>query len=254
MFIDTHAHLYLPDFEPVLEEILERTISKTAAVYLPNIDLESIEPMLRLHLRQPDKFFPMLGLHPCSVKADFKKVLKVLENRLLEPHWVGIGEAGTDLYWDKTFWPEQKSALEIQLDWAKETQKPIILHCRSSLDETIEIVKKSQDGRLFGIFHCFGGSLKQAQQIIDLNFWLGIGGVVTYKNATLPEVLKKIPLSRVVLETDSPYLAPVPLRGKLNEPANLTYIAEKLSLIYETELQAIAEVTSGNACNVFKKN
>lgn len=251
MFIDTHAHLYLPDFEPILEEVLERTFHKITAVYLPNIDLNSLEPMLQLHFRYPNKLFPMIGLHPCSVKADFRDVLKIMESQLTKHHWAGIGEAGTDLYWDTTFWPEQKIALEVQINWAKETQKPIILHCRNSLEETIALVKSAQNGRLLGIFHCFGGTLAQAQQIIDLNFWIGVGGIVTYKNSNLPNTLKHVPLNRIVLETDSPYLAPVPLRGKLNEPINLTYIATALSQIYDTDVPSIAKITSENATVVF---
>lgn len=251
MFVDTHAHLYLSDFESCLDEIIERTLAKTDSVYLPNIDLDSLEPMLRLHFRYPDKFFPMLGLHPCSVKVDFKQVLNTLESKLSETYWAGIGETGTDLYWDKTYWPEQVKSLEIQLSWAKDTQKPIILHCRNSLDETIEIIQKAQDGRLRGIFHCFGGTIEQARKIIDLNFGLGIGGVVTYKNSTLPQVLRQIPIEHIVLETDSPYLAPVPLRGKLNEPANLIYVAEKLSQVYDLELSEIASITSQNAQKIF---
>lgn len=251
--IDTHAHIYDVDFDNDIENILKRAknvgISK---IIIPNIDVESIEPMLEITKNYSDFCYPMLGLHPCYVKKDFKSQLQKLEKYFSTHKFVAVGEIGLDFYHDKTFEKEQYEALKIQAQWAFEHKLCINIHSRKANDETIKTLKELPFSKsLKGIFHCFSGTLEQAKRLADMNFYLGIGGVVTFKNAGLAEILKEIPLTQLVLETDAPYLAPNPFRGKRNEPSYLTFVVEKLADIYETSPLEIKKVTSETANKVF---
>ncbi len=253
MIIDTHCHLYLPEFSNEIDTYInsakENGIKK---IYLPAINSETTEALLSLEEKHPDVCLAMIGLHPCYVKSDYKDELKKVEDLLVQRKFVAIGESGLDFHWDKTFIQEQYLALEQQIEWAIKYSLPIILHTRNATQETIDVIKKYKGSNLKGIFHCFGGTYDEAKQIIDLGFYLGIGGVVTYKNAGLDLVLQNIDLDYLVLETDAPYLSPVPYRGKTNEPAHLKIIAEKIASIKNTSYDVVAEVTSRNAEAVFK--
>lgn len=249
---DTHAHLYSSKFSADRHEMVERAIAAGVhKIYLPNIDAESIKPMLELEAAFPEFCFAMMGLHPCSVTADYERELAVVEQYLSQRKWAGVGETGIDLYWDKTFIKEQQIAFARQIEWAKELDLPIIIHSRESNEECLELVKAGQDGRLRGIFHCFSGTLEQAQRMIDLGFLLGIGGTVTYPKSELPAILKQIPLEHIVLETDAPYLPPVPHRGKRNESAYIRLVAEMISEIKVLPLATVIQTTSANAARVF---
>jgi TatD DNase family protein len=250
--IETHAHLYLEQFDQDRDAMLQR--ARTAGVekiVLPNIDLESIAGMEQLENDFPGFCYATMGLHPCSVFADYQSVLTTMEQKLNERTYTAIGECGIDLYWDKTFFEEQKQAFRIQLNWAKERNLPIIIHSRESTPECIAEVSAAQDGRLRGVFHCFGGSETEARTILDLGFYLGIGGVLTYKKSGLDAVLKTIGLDRVILETDAPYLAPVPHRGKRNETAYIRQVAEHISELFVLPLAEVGRVTSRNAETLF---
>jgi TatD DNase family protein len=252
-FIDTHAHLYAEQFDEDRNEMLDRARAlDIKRFYLPNIDSTSIEAMLDLEAKHPKDCFPMMGVHPCSIKADYKKELAIAEEWLQKRKFVGVGEIGVDLYWDKTFVVEQKEAFRTQINWARDLGIPFVIHSRDSLDLTIQIVEEEQDGNLSGIFHCFGGSLEQARRIIGIGFYLGIGGVLTFKKSGLDTVIDKVDLKNLVLETDAPYLSPTPFRGKRNESAYIRQIAEKLASVKETPLEEVAKVTSRNALEIFK--
>ncbi len=253
-YIDTHAHIYSSKFDSDRDQILKDVIaSGVSKIYMPNVDLESIEAMLACEQAYPGICIPMMGLHPCDVKEDFQSQLKVMEDWLEKRPFAAVGEIGLDLYWDKTFFEEQKKALQIQIDWAKNKKLPIVLHCRESIDETIKIIRANQTGHLKGIFHCFNGDLSQAKEIIGLGFLLGIGGVATYKNGGLDKVIPEIGLDHLVLETDAPYLAPVPFRGKRNSPAYIPVIAEKVGDYLELSKEEVARKTTENALNLFKE-
>lgn len=231
--------------------MLQRALdAHVTEIYMPNIDLSSLQTMFEIEKDHP-WCHSLLGLHPCHVFQDYKEVLQEMEQWFAKRTFKGIGEAGLDYYWDKTFVQEQKEALRIQCGWAKQHQIPIVLHTRDALQDTLEIIQEQQDGTLRGIFHCFSGTVEEAQAVIDLNFLLGIGGVSTFKNGGLGPVLEAVDLKHVVLETDSPYLAPVPKRGKRNEPAYLPYIAARISEIKSCTLDEVAAVTSANAKNLF---
>lgn len=251
--IDTHAHLYSKKYQDDRREmILRAQEAGVQRVYLPAIDSESHQAMLDLEAEWPGYCFAMMGLHPCSVTdTAVAQELAIVEKHLGERQWAGIGETGIDLYWDKTFFEQQKMAFARQIEWAKDLNLPVIIHARESNEECLEIVKAGQDGRLRGIFHCFSGNAEQARRMIDLGFVLGIGGTVTYPKSDLPEVLKDIPLQHIVLETDAPYLPPVPYRGKRNETAYIRHVADKLSEINSVPLSEVIEVTSQNAQRLF---
>ncbi len=251
MLIDTHAHIYVDEFASDRAETLARAHEQEVTkIYMPNVDHQSIDAMLELESRSP-QCVAMMGLHPCSVKKDFEKELYRVETWLNQRSFEAIGEMGTDLYWDKTFWPQQQEAFQIQVGWAKRYQRPLVIHCRESIDETLALLEPLQDGTLTGVFHCFTGTVPQAQRIIALGFYLGIGGVSTFKNGGLDKVLPHLDLANVVLETDSPYLAPVPHRGKRNEPSYLPLIAQRVADLKSLPLTEVKNVTTANATQLF---
>lgn len=256
MLSDTHTHLYLPRFDNDREEMIGRAFEAgVERLFLPNIDRDSIAPLLELCGRYPGNCFPMLGLHPCSVTKDFRQELDIIRE-VLDRHTVyAIGEIGIDLYWDKTLLAEQEEAFRIQLRWARELDMPVVIHCRESFTEIWRIIGEEKDsrlpGRLRGIFHCFTGSRDQALEVTGAGFGLGIGGVVTYKNSGLDQVLSSIAPEHIVLETDAPYLAPVPFRGKRNESSYLVHIARKVAGVYGLSEEEIASVTTANSKRIF---
>jgi TatD DNase family protein len=253
-WIDTHAHIYAKEFDEDREQILSRSDEQNIGrIFMPNVDHTSIDAMLELEKRRPEKCFAMMGLHPCSVKADFQRELYIIEEWLTKRTFSAVGEIGTDLYWDKTFWEQQKEAFIIQIKWALQYDLPIVIHCRETLDETIAMVERLQNGKLKGIFHCFSGSAAQAQKIASLNFYVGIGGVATFKKSGLDTVLPEVPLEQIVLETDSPYLAPVPYRGKRNEPSYIPLIAHKIAEVKKITVEELQVHTTNNALKLFKQ-
>lgn len=250
--IDTHAHIYSDEFAADRDEIIERARSaEISAIYMPNIDHTSIDSMLELENKYPGLCIPMMGLHPCYVKKDFQRELYLVEDWLAKRKFAAVGEIGTDLYWDKTFWEQQKEAFTVQVTWAKKYKLPVVIHCRESIDETIELVTSLKDDNLRGVFHCFSGTAAQAKRIIELGFFLGIGGVSTFKKGGLDVVLPEITLDHLVLETDSPYLAPVPHRGKRNEPAYIGLVARRVAEIKRLPESDIREATTRNAGQLF---
>jgi TatD DNase family protein len=252
--IDTHAHYYSPEFkEDSIEGIHRFKENNITKVLLPNIDLESIDPMFALCRDFPDTFYPMLGLHPGYIKEDWEQQLDQIYPKLKNNDVIAIGEIGMDLYWDKTFIEEQKKAFEIQIDWALEYKLPIVIHARDSFQEIFNILDRKNCDALSGVFHCFTGTQLEVEKIQSYgNFYFGIGGVVTYKNSHLPEVVKSIPLDQILLETDSPYLPPVPFRGKRNEPSYMIHVAEKLASIYQLGLDQIVRQTTENTYRLFR--
>jgi len=251
-WIDTHAHIYSEEFSSDATDMLLRCEENTVAkIFMPNIDHTSIDAMMEVELKNPNRCYSMMGLHPCSVKKDFEKELYLVEDWLNKRKFAAVGEMGTDLHWDKSFWKEQQEAFKVQVQWAKKHQLPLVIHCRESIDETIELLKPFADEKLTGIFHCFSGSLEQAKKIIEMNFYLGIGGVATFKNGGLDKILPDLDVHRLVLETDSPYLAPVPHRGKRNEPSYLTLVAQKVCELKKMKLSELQKVTSENALKIF---
>ena len=250
-FIDTHAHLYLEQFKDDLQIVMERARECLHGIYLPNIDSKTIESMHQLEKDFPNFCYAMMGLHPCSVNEHYQNELAILKSHLEDRPYVAIGEIGTDLYWDKTTFDIQEKAFRTQLNWAKEMSLPVVIHSRDSLVENIRIVKDEQDGSLKGIFHCFNGTVDQAKAIAELGFLVGAGGVLTFKNAGMKEIFKEIPLSQIVLETDAPYLTPVPFRGKRNESAYIPLIAEVLAMVKNESIAKVAEVTNRNAMALY---
>jgi len=254
MYIDTHAHLYSEKFKDDIDDIISRALdSKVNKILMPNIDLESIKGMHVLADKYTDMCYPMMGLHPCSVDKNYKDLLGQMKSYLdSNREYYGIGETGIDLYWDISFQKEQVAAFEIQIEWAKEYQLPIIIHSRDSLDLTIDIISNYQDGSLSGIFHCFNGTVDQCRRIADLNFHMGLGGVITYKNAKLNDMVAYMPQEYMLIETDAPYLSPVPKRGKRNESSYIPYIVDKVCGLRNETLELISQYTSLNAQKIFK--
>jgi TatD DNase family protein len=253
MFIDTHTHLYSNQFDEDRDQIIQKAIDLgIEKMLLPNIDLDSIPWMLALEKKYPNACFPMMGLHPCSVDEKFEENLSIIKKHLFGRKFIAVGEIGIDLFWDKTFVSEQKKAFAIQIKWAKELNIPIVIHARDSFQEIYDVIEIHNDERLKGVFHCFTGGLSDVEKIRSFGgFLFGIGGVLTFKKSGLEEVVKTLNLNELVLETDSPYLAPHPNRGKRNESAYIPIIAEKLSDVFETSLDNIAKETSINAINLF---
>lgn len=250
--VDTHTHLYLEDFDTDREQLLQQAQSAgIQSFYLPNIDRDSIDVMLRLEDQHPETCFAMMGLHPCSVKEDYKEQLQMIEDWLAKRAFVGIGEVGLDYYWDTNYVEAQQEVFERQIAIAADIGLPIIIHSREAMDASIETIARYQKGKLKGIFHCFGGDAVQAKRIADLGFMMGIGGVITYRKSGLAAVAKNIPFENLVLETDAPYLSPVPYRGKRNEPAYLKMIAQALADAKEVSIEETARVTTANALKLF---
>ena len=252
MIIDSHTHLYLNDFQADITEVMQRADAEgVKKFYLPAIDSTEIENLLALENKYPGKCFAMMGLHPCSVKENYKQELSLVYSWLQKRKFAAIGEIGLDFYWDKAFADLQYESLHLQIEWALQFHLPVVLHTREALQETIDVVKNYQGKNLRGIFHCFNGSLQNALEIVDAGFYLGIGGVITYKNSGLAEVIKEIDLQNIVLETDAPYLAPVPFRGKRNESGYLKYVVQKLAEIKNVSYEEVALITTQNAQKIF---
>ena len=250
--IDTHTHLYLDEFVADIDEVIKRSNAEgVEKFYLPAIDSSETGALLALEKRYPDRIFAMAGLHPCSVKENFKEELDKIEAQLSQREFAGIGETGLDFYWDKTFMEQQYQSLEKHIHWAIQYKRPLVIHTRNSMQGTIDFVKKFKGQGLYGVFHCFGGSLENAKEIIDAGFILGIGGVLTFKNSGLANVIKYVDLKHLVLETDAPYLAPVPFRGKRNESSYIKYVAMKLAEIKNISLETVAQQTTENAEALF---
>ena len=250
--IDTHTHLYLNQFKDDIDKVIQRSIDKGINKFIfPAIDSTHFDEMHDLKNKYPGSIYLMSGLHPTNVKENYKEELEFVVNSLKSHSYVAIGEIGIDLYWDKTYLKQQQDAFEFQIRLAIKNDLPIVIHCREAFDEIFEILDKENCTKLRGVFHCFTGTLEQANRAIRLGFKLGIGGVVTFKNGGIDKFLSQIDLKHIVLETDSPYLAPVPFRGKRNESSYITYVIDKLSEIYGLPIQEIASVTTKNAEKVF---
>lgn len=249
---DTHTHLYSEQFDADRNEMIHRAINAgVSRFFVPAIDSTYFNAMLDLEKTFPENIFLMMGLHPTHVKENFEEELAFVKNGLDKRNFYAVGEIGIDLFWDKTLLKQQQIAFKTQISWAKEKNLPIIIHCRDAFDEIFEILEEVNDDRLFGIFHCFTGTIEQAKKAISYNMKLGIGGVVTFKNGKIDQFLHEIPLQHIVLETDAPYLAPVPFRGKRNESSYITKVLDKLAEIYNLNPAEIAEITTQNSKNVF---
>lgn len=249
---DTHTHFYYNIHTDKIVDQMQRCLDNNIhRLFLPNVDSESVSAVMDTVAAYPNYCFPMLGLHPCSVKEDYKTELSFIEKAISQYKIYAIGEIGIDLYWDKSTLKWQQDAFRTQVAWAKQLGLPIDIHCREAFDEVFALLDELQDDKLFGVFHCFTGNLEQAQRAIDLGFKLGIGGVVTFKKAGLYTVVKQIDLEHIVLETDAPYLAPVPYRGKENESSYLRYVAEKVADLHEISIDEVARITTQNSKTVF---
>ncbi len=250
---DTHTHLYLDEYKEDVHQVIKKALQNNVEYFLmPNIDSSTIKPMNALCEKYKGKIFPMIGLHPTSVKANYLEELSIVKKELSKRKYYAIGEIGIDLYWDKTFSKEQDYALRYQLSLAKEYQLPVAIHTRSSFDEAIELLSEEYDEKLTGVFHCFGGTYQQALDIIEMGFYLGIGGVVTFKNSGLDKVVENIDLKNIIIETDAPYLTPSPYRGLRNESSYLTLIAQKIAELKKITVEEVAEITTNNARKLFK--
>lgn len=254
MIIDTHTHLYLNDFSEDIDTVIKRATDEgVERFYLPAIDSSETENLLALEKKHPDKCFAMMGLHPCSVKENYKEELALVHEWLCKRRFAAVGEIGLDFYWDKTFIQQQYESFHQQIEWALQFNFPVVLHTRNAVEESIKVIKEYSEKNLHGIFHCFSGTLQNAMDIISTGFYLGIGGVITYKNSGLADVIKQIDLKHIVLETDAPYLTPVPFRGKRNESSYLKYIVDKIAEIKNISAEEVAEITTNNAENFFVK-
>ena len=252
MFVDTHSHIYSADFSLDRDEVITRALEAgVERIVLPNIDSSSIKPLLDLTDTLPGLFFPLVGLHPTSVKEDFRKELQILEYWLGKRKFYGIGEIGIDLFWDKSFLGEQIEAFNTQIAWAQNKNFPIVIHVRDSFPEVMEQLRKVYTPELHGVFHSFTGNLEQAEQIIELGFKIGVNGIITFKNSDLCETIQKIEPRHLLIETDSPWLAPVPHRGKRNECSYVVTVAAKIAELHQTTLENIANITSQNAKELF---
>ncbi|RYZ53509.1 MAG: TatD family deoxyribonuclease [Sphingobacteriales bacterium] len=251
-FIDTHTHLYDPALTVAGEDPVQRAVDAgVVKMYMPNCDSATIDDMLEIESRWPENCFPMIGLHPCYVKENVEAELAHVGEWLEERPFAAVGEIGLDKYWDLTFFSQQQMAFRFQIDLALRYDRPVVIHSREATMDCIEIVREKQQGSLKGIFHCFGGTAEEARMITELGFYLGIGGVVTFKNSNLGQILEHVSLESLVLETDAPYLAPVPYRGKRNESAYLPLIAQKIADIKRVSLEEVARITSANAEIIF---
>jgi len=252
MIVDTHTHLYAEEFVEDLDALMQSAMSAGVdRFYMPNIDSTSIDSMFGVERKFPDNCFPMMGLHPCSVKSDWKDEMKIVERWLSERMFAAVGEMGIDLYWDKTFVDEQKEAFRKQVELANHYKLPIVIHTRNSFEVACDLLGEVRKEEPCGIFHCFTGNADEARRVIDMGFYLGVGGVVTFKNSGLDKTISEIGIGRVVLETDAPYLAPTPFRGKRNIPEYIIKVAEKVAEITQLPLPKVAEITSQNASDIF---
>ena len=253
ILIDTHAHLYLDDFDNDRETVIQNAIrSGVKQILCPNIDTESISALDSLCESYPGYCLPMMGLHPTSVKENYKDELEIIRKKLFGPpqeRYIAVGEIGIDLYWDKTFLLQQQEVFELQLNWSLSKKLPVAIHSRDSFDAIMEVLQNFNS--LTGVFHCFSGNVEQAEKVVNKGFLLGIGGVVTFKNAGLDKVVQATDLSNIVLETDAPYLAPMPFRGKRNESAYVSLVAQKIAQIKDVSYAVVCEITSGNAIKLF---
>ena len=250
--VDTHTHVYDHQFSLDRNESMQRALDAgVGMMLLPNVDASTIAPMLELHEQYPDCTRVMMGLQPEEVKEDYKEVLSLMEKELDCGIYVGVGEVGLDFYWDATFEKQQLDAFETQLDWAEQLGLPLSIHCRNAFDKMVKILEKKQDGGLRGIMHCFTGTEEEAKVYLELGFRLGLGGVTTYKNCGVKDYLPNLPLDRIVLETDAPYLAPVPCRGKRNEPAFLVHTAQRIADVLQIPVEELAETTTKNVQSLF---
>ena len=252
MFVDSHSHIYSADFSLDRDEVITRALEAgVERIVLPNIDSSSIKPLLDLTETVPGLFFPLVGLHPTSIKEDFRKELQILEYWLGKRKFYGIGEIGIDLFWDKSFLAEQTEAFSTQIAWAKERNLPIVIHVRDSFNEVMEQLRKDYVPELKGVFHSFTGTMEEAEQIIELGFKIGINGIITFKNSDLGKTVQKIDPRHLLIETDSPWLAPVPHRGKRNECSYIVTVAAKIAELHQTSIEKIATITSQNAKELF---
>ena len=252
---DTHTHLYLEDFDNDRARVMQNALDNgVERILLPNIDSTTLERLQKMVSAFPENCFPMMGLHPTSVKEDVEKELALVEKELQTGNYYGVGEIGIDLYWDQTFAEEQKEAFRRQLQWAKKYRLAVSIHTRNAFDSVLHIVKQELTDNLKGVFHCFTGTTEEAKKLMDTGFKLGIGGIVTFKNSGLAETVAGLPLEALVLETDAPYLTPVPYRGKRNQSAYLLYIAQKIAEVKNVRIEEVAEVTTATAETLFFKN
>lgn len=252
ILIDTHAHVYLDEFERDRDAVLARArAAGIDRILLPAIDISTHAAMLQLEEEQPGYCLSMMGVHPCSVKENYEDELGIAETYLAKQKFIAVGETGLDFYWDLTFTQQQYDAFHRQAEWALHYDIPLVIHSRNATDECIEVVRQHQNGKLKGVFHCFSGNQEQVQQVVDLGFYLGIGGVLTFKNSGLDKAITGIDPKHMILETDAPYLAPVPFRGKRNECSYLPHVVQKLAGIAGKSEQEIAAITTANAQQLF---
>ncbi len=251
--VDTHSHIYMEDFDPDIKNVIERAKEiGVEKILLPNVDLNSIDSMLNLTKQYSNVCYPMMGLHPTSVDKNYKEQLKTMYTYLQKGDFCAVGEIGIDLHWDETFIEEQKDAFRIQLSWAKEFNLPIVIHARDAFTKVFEVLDEFSTEEITGVFHSFGGTVEEANKIMSYEgFKMGINGVVTFKNSKLDEVLIHVPIDKIILETDAPYLTPVPFRGKRNEPSYLQYVIQKLAQVYNMSEEDISDITTANAKELF---
>ncbi len=253
MLIDTHTHIYMEAFDDDREEVIRKAVENGVEyMILPNVDRDTVERLKTAVERHPERLFPAMGLHPTSVKEDFEDVLRDIEQEFQSRKYYAIGEIGIDLHWDKTFQKQQEEAFARQIAWGIARDLPIIIHARKSYNEIFHVLKSFRSKDVRGVFHCFSGSYEQAKQIADMGFYMGIGGVLTFKNSKLGEHIKHFALEHFLLETDAPYLAPVPYRGKRNQPAYVRLVARKMADIFNIEIEKVAKITTNNAKKLFR--
>ena len=255
MFVDTHTHLYLSEFDGDRDEVIERAMkSRVEIMLLPNIDFSTVDDMLRLSTKYPGICLPMIGLHPGSVKENYMEELQLLLQWADKKEFYAIGEVGMDLYWDKTYLEEQKDAFAIQIHWARERKLPLVIHSREAFYEIFQVLEKELEAGQTGVFHSFTGGKEEVRKILEMDFYFGINGIASFKNSNLKEVILQIPPERLLLETDSPFLAPVPRRGRRNESSFLPYIADAVASVYGMGIEELSAITTKNAKQLFDLN
>lgn len=254
MFVDSHTHLFLESFSDDRDAVIERALKKgVTKMLLPNIDVKTIPSLYELSDKYSGHCFPMMGLHPTSVKEDYREQLRIIEAELNAKDFVAIGETGIDLFWDGTYLEEQKDAFKTQIRWAKNKELPIVIHSRESFNEIFELLDEALEYGQTGVFHSFSGNIEQAEKALSYGFYIGINGIVTFKNNNIEHIVGEIPIERILLETDAPFLSPMPYRGKRNESSYLSFIAEKISEIHKLSIEQVAAITTSNALNLFNR-